>query len=124
MTPSQLGLLADLILPGDAAGLPRGSLIPEVMLALAGSASPIKALLGERSDFAEKDLHLIEQSHPAEFRELVMSLIKPYYESGQVLEAMGWRSAPPQPSGHHIALMDEALAAELARIAERKRIWR
>ncbi|WP_119391711.1 hypothetical protein [Taklimakanibacter lacteus] len=124
MTPSRLGLLADLILPGDAAGLPRGSLIPEVMLALAGSASPIKGLLGERFDFAEKDLRLIEQSHPAEFRELVMSLIKPYYESGKVLEAMGWRSAPPQPLGHRIAAMDEALAAELARIAERKRIWR
>ena len=124
MTPAKLQRLADLLLPGDAQGLPPGSQIKEVMLALSEKASPIKDLLGARADFTEQDLTQLEQNHPAEFRELVMALIKPYYESAPVLEAMGWRSAPPQPQGHVVAPMDEALAPALARIAGRKRIWR
>jgi len=124
MTPAKLQRLADLLLPGDAQGLPPGSQIKEVMLALSEKASPIKDLLGARTDFTEQDLTQLEQNHTAEFRELVMALIKPYYESAPVLEAMGWRSAPPQPQGHVVAPMDEALAPALARIAGRKRIWR
>jgi hypothetical protein len=129
MTPSQLRLLADLILPGDAAGLPAGSLIPDVMDVLAQSTSPIKTLLGSHPEFADAGkrrdlLTSLEAAHPQEIRELVLALIKAYYESGQVLEAMGWRSAPPQPQGHVLASMDEALASSLHRIAERKRLWR
>lgn len=129
MTPAQLRLLADLLLPGDAEGLPPGSLVPDVMLALSESTSPIKDLAGRHPDFAKTSkraavLTQLEQSHTQEFRDLVMALIKPYYESGPVLEAMGWRSAPPQPQGHRIAPMDEALAPELAKVAQRKRMWR
>jgi hypothetical protein len=124
MTPQLLRRLADLLLPGDEQGLPPGSLIPDVMLVLSDAISPIKDHLRDRDVFTEKDLVALEQSHPTEFRALVMDLIKPYYESGQVLEAMGWRSAPPQPQGHMIAAMDQALAPVLARIAERKRLWR
>jgi len=124
MTPAMLQHLADLLLPGDAQGLPRGSHINEVMFALTEKASPIKDLLGALADFAEQDLNQLEKTHPTEFRELVTALIKPYYESALVLAAMGWRGAPPQPQGHAIAPMDEALAPALARIAGRKRIWR
>ena len=124
MTPAMLQRLADLLLPGDGQGLPPGSQIGEVMLALSEKTSPIKDLLGARADITENDLIEFEQRHPVEFRDLVTALIKPYYESASVLEAMGWRSAPPQPQGHVIAPMDEALAPALARIAERKRIWR
>ena len=66
----------------------------------------------------------MERNHGQEFRDLVLSLIKPYYESGPVLEAMGWRSAPPQPIGHVIAPMADDLTQALAEIAARKRIWR
>jgi|GEM_PF-3909067 len=129
MTPSHLRLLADLILPGDETGLPPGSLIPDVMAVLAQSASPIKALAVDHPDFAEASqrdgiLSALEAERPQEFRDLVLALIKAYYESGQVLEAMGWRSAPPQPQGHSIAPMDDALMPALARVAERKRLWR
>src|SRR4029079_17633867 len=124
MTPAKLQRLADLLLPGDAQGLPPGSQIKEVMLALSEKASPIKDLLGARADFTEQDLTHLEKSRPAEFRELAMALIKPYYESAPVLEAMGWRSAPPQRGGDVVAPMDEALPPALARIAGRKRIWR
>lgn len=129
MTPTHMRLLADLILPGDETGLPPGSRIPDVMAVLAQSKSPIKALAGEHPDFADAGkrhgvLVVIEQSQPQDFRDFVLSLIKAYYESGQVLEAMGWRSAPPQPQGHIIASMDETLKPALARIAERKRLWR
>ena len=124
MTPQHLRLLADLLLPGDALGLPPGSQIPDVMQVLSDATSPIKDHLRDRDVFSEQDLVTLEQSHPAEFRALVMALIKPYYESGQVLDAMGWRSAPPQPQGHMIAAMDQTLAPVLARIAERKRLWR
>ena len=129
MRSAQLRILADLLLPGDAQGLPPGSLVPDVMLVLSESISPIKGLASSHPDFDDESkrdavLSLIEQTHPQEFRDLVMAVIKPYYESGPVLEAMGWRSAPPQPQGHKVAPMDEALAAELARIAGRKRMWR
>jgi hypothetical protein len=129
MTPSQLRFFADLILPGDEAGLPAGSLIPDVMDILARSTSPIKTLVGRHPDFADPGKRLdlltnLEATHTQEFRDLVLELIKAYYESGQVLEAMGWRSAPPQPQGHVLAPMDEALASSLARIAERGRLWR
>ncbi|QIG51112.1 hypothetical protein G5V57_27360 [Nordella sp. HKS 07] len=129
MTSAQLRQLANLLLPGDEAGLPQGSLVPDVMLALAESSSPIKALVGSHPDFADAKkrtavLSSLEQSHPQDFRDLVLSLIKPYYESGPVLEAMGWRSAPPQPTGHAIAPMDAELSQALARVAARKRMWR
>ncbi len=129
MTPAQLRRLADLLLPGDEAGLPSGSLVPDVMLTLAESPSPIKALAGSDPDFADATkcvemLSRLEQSRPEEFRDLVLSLIKPYYESGPVLRAMGWRGAPPQPAGHVIAPMDAELGLALAKVAARKRIWR
>jgi hypothetical protein len=129
MKPSHLRILADLILPGDETGLPSGSLIPDVMAALAQSTSPIRTLTADHPDFADASkrqgvLMSLETEHPQEFRDFVLSLIKAYYESGHVLEAMGWRSAPPQPEGHKIAPMDETLAPALARIAERKRLWR
>jgi hypothetical protein len=129
MTPAQLRLLADLLLPGDVEGLPPGSLVPDVMLVLSESTSPIKDLAGSHPDFADAGkrpavLNRLEQDHPQAFRDLVMTLIKPYYESGPVLQAMGWRSAPPQPQGHKVAPMEEALASQLAKIAERKRMWR
>jgi hypothetical protein len=129
MTPAHLRLLADLILPGDETGLPPGSLIPDVMAALAQSKSPIKKLFGDHPDLVDAGkrngiLTALEKSHPQDFRDFVLALIKAYYESGQVLEAMGWRSAPPQPQGHVVAPMDEALAPALAKVAERKRLWR
>jgi hypothetical protein len=129
MTPAHLRILADLILPGDETGLPPGSLVPDVMAVLSRTDSPIKELACGHPDFADETkrqgiLLVLEQGQPQEFRDFVLSLIKPYYESGQVLEAMGWRSAPPQPQGHSIAPMDEALAPALARISARKRLWR
>lgn len=129
MTPAQLRQLADLLLPGDEAGLPPGSRVPDVMLALAEAVSPIKTLAGRHPDFADAGkrvelLKSLEQSHTQDFRDLVLALIKPYYESGQVLEAMGWRSAPPQPMGHAIAPMTADLSQSLVRIAARQRMWR
>jgi hypothetical protein len=129
MTPAHLRLLADLILPGDETGLPPGSLVPDVMAAMTDAASPIKALACDHPDFTAADqrpgiLARLEMEHHQEFRDFVLALIKAYYESGQVLEAMGWRSAPPQPQGHQVAPMDEELAPALARVAERKRLWR
>ena len=129
MTPGYLRLLADVILPGDEAGLPPGSLVPDVMAVMAQSTSPIKALAADDPDFVAANerariLARLEATHPDDFREFVLPLIKAYYESGQVLEAMGWRSAPPQPQGHKVAPMDEALTPALIRVAERKRLWR
>lgn len=129
MTPVQLRQLADLLLPGDEAGLPPGSHVPDVMLVLTESTAPIIAQIGRCPDFADPEkrqavLNKMERDHGQEFRDLVLSLIKPYYESGPVLEAMGWRTAPPQPTGHVIAPMTDDLTQALAEIAARKRIWR
>jgi hypothetical protein len=129
MTPSHLRVLADLILPGDETGLPPGSFVPDVMAVLAQSTSPIKTLAGDHPHFTDAGkrhglLMGLEAEHPQDFRDFALALIKAYYESGQVLEAMGWRSAPPQPQGHFVAPMDEALEPALARVAKRKRLWR
>jgi hypothetical protein len=129
MTPAHLRLLADLILPGDEMGLPPGSLVPDVMAVMVQSAPTILAQAADHPDFAEASkrhriIARLEAEYPQEFRDFVLSLIKAYYESGQVLEAMGWRSAPPQPQGHKVAPMDEALAPALACVAKRKRLWR
>ncbi len=129
MTPVQLRQLADLLLPGDQAGLPPGSRVPDVMLALTESTSPIIAQIGSHPDFTDRAkrnavLSEMEGSHGQDFRDLVLSLIKPYYESGPVLEAMGWRTQPPQPLGHELASMAADLDQALAEIAARKRIWR
>lgn len=129
MTPMQLRRLADLLLPGDKAGLPPGSRVPDVMLALTESTSPIITQIGSHPDFADPEkrgavLEELERRHGQEFRDLVLSLIKPYYESGPVLEAMSWRTAPPQPTGHVIAPMAADLGQALAKIAARKRMWR
>lgn len=129
MTPVQLRQLADLLLPGDATGLPPGSRVPDVMLALTESTSPLIAQIASHSDFADPGkrgavLNELESSHGQDFRDLVLSLIKPYYESGPVLEAMGWRTAPPQPLGHELAPMAADLNQALADIAARKKIWR
>ena len=129
MRAAPLRILADLLLPGDAQGLPPGSLVPDVMLVLSESISPIKGLAGSHPDFDDESrraklLSHFEQTQPQEFRDLVMAVIKPYYESGPVLEAMGWRSAPPQPHGHKVAPMEETLGRELAKLVARKRIWR
>lgn len=129
MTSEALRNLCDLLLPGDEAGLPSGSHVPEVMRSLLDSPSPIKSLALAHPDFADADKRLallitIEQDHPQAFRDFVLSLIKPYYESGEVLAAMGWRSAPPQPQGHTVAPMDETLKPDLAEMIERGRLWR
>ena len=129
MTPVQLRQLADLLLPGDQAGLPPGSRVPDVMLALTESTSPLIAQIGGHPDFADRTkrnavLSEMESSHGQDFRNLVLSLIKPYYESGPVLEAMGWRTQPPQPLGHELAPMAADLDQALVEIAARKRIWR
>ena len=129
MTPAHRRLLADLILPGDQAGLPPGSIVPDVMAVMVESASPIIALACDHPDFADASkrpgiIMALETERPQEFRDFALSLIKAYYETGQVLEAMGWRSSPPQPQGHKIAPMDAALAPALSRVAERKRLWR
>ena len=49
MTPMQVRQLADLLLPGDEAGLPPGSRVPDVMLALTESTAPIIAQIGTPS---------------------------------------------------------------------------
>jgi hypothetical protein len=129
MTSEALRNLCDLLLPGDESGLPPGSRVPEVMRSLLGSLSPIKSLALAHPDLADADKRLmlfisIEQEHPQAFRDFVLSLIKPYYESAEVLAAMGWRSAPPQPQGHAVAPMDKTLTADLAKMVERGRRWR
>lgn len=127
MTPAQMQILANALLPGDDAGLPMGSLVADVMAALARSTSPIKALIPV--DFPagtepQALLTALEQAHPADFRDFVLSLLKPYYETAEVLEALGWSPAPPQPHGHPLAAMDEALTVELGKIAARRKLWR
>ena len=47
-----------------------------------------------------------------------------YYETPLVLNALGWRSEPPQPRGHIVAAMDETTRTRLERVRSRGKRWR
>ena len=66
-------------------------------------------------------LQAAEGKRRASFAELVAALLKLYYEHPSVLEAFGWRSAPPQPAGHDLEAVD---VSHFEQVAARGPIWR
>jgi hypothetical protein len=129
MNEAMLNAIADTLLPGDQAGLPKGSDIADVIDALRERAKPILPLLPP--DFPSRDaksrgvlLRDAEQKAFQPFRDMVLAALKAYYEDARVLTAMGADPAPPQPQGMTLAPMADDLNAALDKVRARGAIWR
>jgi hypothetical protein len=129
MNAALLRAIADTLLPGDAQGLPRGSIINAVIEALQDNVKPIAALLPK--DFASCDakartdaLAEIERDAFQPFREMVIAALKAYYEDKRVLMAMGTRPSPPQPYGVTLVPMADDLKPALDKLRARGPLWR
>jgi hypothetical protein len=129
MNATMLRAVADTLLPGDDAGLPKGSDIAEVVEALRARASAILLLLP--SEFPGRDaktraalLRDVEQSAFQPFRDMVLAALKAYYEDARVLAAMEADPAPPQPHGMTLAPMADDLTPALERVRTRGALWR
>jgi hypothetical protein len=102
MTPAFLNAVIDTLLPAEAPAPGRVALP-------GGTAAGIER---------------IERERPAEFRALLVALLPDYYESPDVLTALGWRPEPPQPAGHGLDAMDEPTRQALDRVRGRSALWR
>lgn len=124
-----LSAIADTLLPGAEAGLPKGSEIAAVAEALHERAPPILPLLP--SDFSSRDaktrieiLRKVEQGAFQPFRDMVLAALKAYYEDPRVLTAMGADPAPPQPQGMRLLPMADDLKPALEKVRARGPLWR
>ena len=136
MTPEFLRAVVDTLLPGEVAApageqnLPAGSVagvdlgkyaealqpILQVILRAAGDAPAFAAA----SETTRVDiLQSVQREAPEAFARLLNALLPDYYETSLVLNALGWRSEPPQPRGHIVPAMDETTRARLERVRSR-----
>lgn len=129
MSEAMLSAIADTLLPGDEAGLPKGSEIAAVVDALRERAAPILSLLP--ADFAGRDakartvlLQDAERRAFQPFRDMVLAALKAYYEDPRVLAAMGAAPAPPQPGGMALPPMADDLKPALEKMRARGPLWR
>ena len=71
---------------------------------------------------AVETLGAVETANTTDFLALLFVVSADYYESGEVLEAFGWRATPPQPLGYELAPFDEDLLATVK--ARPRTLWR
>ena len=69
-------------------------------------------------------LQSVQREAPETSARLLNALLPDYYETPVVLDALGWRSEPPQPKGHIVPAMDETTRARLERVRSRGKRWR
>ena len=134
MIPQFLASVVDTLLPGDgvlpsgtAAGLPRptyGETHRPALDAIAALAGGIESFIRADEATRANALRAVERAMPDAFRALLTAVLSDYYESEQVLAALGWPTHSPQPTGHTVRAMDDATAARLGRVARRGRLWR
>jgi hypothetical protein len=141
MSPEFLRALVDLLLPHESAPpkgsapLPAGSaaglelndhaeVLGAVGRAVAGKAGSAETFLAATEARRMEILQSVQRDLPEDFARLLSALLANYYEAPEVLEALGWRSEPPQPLGHVVATMDEASAARLQRVKLGRKLWR
>lgn len=133
--------LADTLLPGDDGEppLPPGSGVG-VHRALAGSVaaedggayrravSAVARAAGDAHSFVRcsGDVRAAavadaENARPLEMRALITRALEVYYQSPEVITAMGWRPQSPQPLGHSVDALDATL---LDPVRSRSPLWR
>jgi hypothetical protein len=130
---SMLLAVLDTLLPGDQGEppLPAASAAALDLAPLERLAGPVIAALGASDGFltassVERTARLgaVEQAQPEAFATLLTEVLAAYYQAAPVLEALGWRAAPPQPYGHDLAPTDNATLRLLETVRRRGRLWR
>jgi hypothetical protein len=140
--PAFLRAVVDTLLPGDEGTppLPVGTAIgvgERLAARVAGDrdADAHVALLGRVARWAGSEaaflrmdgaaradtLRAVEAETREDFARLVTLALEEYYESEPVILAMGWRVQSPQPLGHPVQPLDDAL---LDPVRRRGRMWR
>jgi hypothetical protein len=132
MSPAFLAAVVDTLLPGEdvlpsgtAAGLPLTAYADSHRAVLDAIAAHTRESFIQAGEAARANvLQAVERSMPDAFRALLTAVLSDYYESEPVLTALGWPTHPPQPMGHAVAVIDDATAARIDRVARRGRLWR
>ena len=141
MTPEFLRAVVDTLLPGEVAApageqnLPAGSVAGvDLGKYLVASQAVLRAIVntaGDASSFVAASearrieiLQSVQREAPEAFARLLNALLPDYYETSLVLNALGWRSEPPQPRGHIVPAMDETTRTRLERVRSRGKRWR
>lgn len=125
---SFLDAVLDTLLPG-VSGLPTGSRIgldasphADALRVISTEAGGEAAFVSASAD-ARADILRRMETKPV-VQALVAAALMRYYQSDTVITAMGWRAAPPQPTGHKVAATDTATWERLEKVKARGRIWR
>lgn len=134
MTPEFLAAVLDTLLPGDdalpsatRAGLnptPYAALHRAVFDAIAAQAGSAEIFLRADESARNAAVRAVERAAPDAFRTLLTAVLSDYYEAPPVLTALGWRSEPPQPTGHAVSPFDDATTERLGRVRRRSGLWR
>lgn len=122
--------LADALLPGGplpngVVAPPAGSVLDAAVLEGWHAAHPVPldgdAFLAAGEEARAEILRGLERAEPTRFGAMVAALIALATAHPAMLEAFGWRAAPPQPEGHMVPAGD---LAALERVRARGPIWR
>ncbi len=141
MTPEFLRAVVDTLLPGEdvapAGGqnLPAGSAagvdlgrhaqaVRPILQAILKAAGTAPAFVAASEARRIEILRSVQGEAPEAFALLLGVLLPDYYETRAVLNALGWRSEPPQPRGHVVPAMDETTRARLERVRLGRQRWR
>ena len=137
-----LRALADMLLPGGtfAHGVPlpaatdlgidlkienclrdQQSEVAKAVALIIANAGDEDAFVGADPAARASVITAAQNQQPAAFAHLISQCLIAYYEHPRVIEAFGWPSAPPQPSGHELAPFDDKL---LEPVRARGPIWR
>lgn len=66
-------------------------------------------------------VQVLEQHHPTAFYAFLLVITAVYYQTDEVIRAMGWYVDPPQPRGYPLPTFDEQL---LTPVKTRAALWR
>lgn len=100
---------------------PQREQLSQRLHALAQEAGGVENFrLGDETQRAAA-VQTLEQSDPAAFYAFLLVIAAAYYQTDDVIRAMGWYVDPPQPRGYPLRLFDEAL---LASVKTRSALWR
>lgn len=141
MNSKFLRAVVDTLLPGEAVAptgagrLPPGSAAGVDLLKHAEALRPlldaIAKAAGDAQRFVDGDeasrvaiLVSVQRELPEGFARLLGTLLPDYYEAPAVMNALGWRSEPPQPQGHAVPAMDETTRLRLERVRLGRQRWR
>jgi hypothetical protein len=141
MTPEFLLAVVDTLLPGEVAArageqnLPAGSAagvdlgkyaeaLQPILQAILGAAGDAPAFVAASETRRIDILQSVQREAPEAFARLLTAALPDYYETPVVLNALGWRSEPPQPKGHIVPAMDDTTRARLERVISRGKRWR